>query len=531
MTLREAVRIIAIVASACVTLCGARPAGAAQPPIVYVPLDDRPVTQQLPELLGEIAGRRVVEPPRALLGHYLRFGDPDRILRWLYGTAPRSNAYVLSSDMLAYGGLVAARVPQTAYADALMRVRALAPLRRRAPHAWIGVFGTIMRLAPTGVPPIGPGASFFAAYPAWTYLQAYANLHVPPLPSEEARAQHLRALIGEPLLNEYLAARRRDYGIDRALIDLVRKGSVDDLVLGQDDAKPYGMHVLEYQALDAYARARGLGERVAIEPGADELGMAFVARALARGVHWHPRVAVVYSTPDGSAYQDPLEYAPIGTTIARLIARCGGRLVQSAPDVTLYVHLPATGTALDDAFIHAMHAAIAAHRPAALADLSFEGSYAEQGAFMQRLLHDGIAAKLDAYAAWNTDANTVGTALAEAIAAGSGRRSGHYDALAHATFTFMRFLDDGDFHITVRPELNAWLDAQGIADHTLLVGTVARATARRDRALLWWQASSLLRELYPALHIAAMRIRLPWNRTFETRIDVRLAPDLSALHG
>jgi len=81
--------------------------------IVYVPLDDRPVTRQLPErMLGRIAGVRVVEPPRAMLGSYLTFGRPGEILAWLNRDAPRTaSEYVLSSDMLAYGGLVASRVP------------------------------------------------------------------------------------------------------------------------------------------------------------------------------------------------------------------------------------------------------------------------------------------------------------------------------------------------------------------------------------------------------------------------------------
>ncbi|MDE2480769.1 MAG: DUF4127 family protein [bacterium] len=512
---------------ALIALFATSSARAAQPPIVYVPLDDRPVTQQLPELLGEIAGRRVVEPPRALLGHYLRFGDPDAIVAWLYGRAPASDAYVLSSDMLLYGGLVASRVPATPYATAVLRLRALDRLRARAPRAWIGVFGTIMRLAPTGVPPIGDGASFFAAYPAWTYLQAYANLHDPPLPSERADAARLRALIGEPLLRAYLDARTRDYGLDRLLIERVRAGSFDEVVLGQDDAKPYGLHVPEYRALAAYADALGLGDRVAIEPGADELGMAYVARALARGARWRPRVAIRYSTPDGAAYQDPLEFASIGDTIARLIARCGGVRDDLHPDLTLFVRVPHTGAVLDRAFVQAMRSSIAADVPVALADLSFEGSYEDQGAFAQRLLDDGVASRLDAYASWNTDANTVGTALAEAIAAGSGRRVGRYDALAHATFTFMRFADDVDFHVAVRPALNAWLDARGVTDHTLLVAPIADETDARNRALLWYAAQRTLAQLYPNLHVAALRITLPWQRTFETRIEARLAPTLS----
>ena len=497
----------------------------AAPPIVFVPLDDRPVTLQLPVMLGEIAGRRIVTPPRALLGNYLQPGAPDAIIAWLNASAPHSTDYVLSSDMLSYGGLVASRVPGPSYADALTRLQEIGHLRARFPRAWIGVFGTIMRLAPTGVPPIGAGAAFFAPYPVWTYLQQFANLHDPLLPSEEAEAQHLRELIGEPLLDEYFATRTRDYGIDRALIGGAIGGTIDRLVLGQDDAKPYGLHVPEVQALQAMVDAAGAQDRISIEPGADELGMALIASALARNAHWQPRVAVRYSTPEGAQYQDPLEYTTIGTTIDRLIALCGGVRDDANPAIVLYVHLP-NASALDDAFLASMKTDLDAGRSVALVDLSFEGGYDQQASFIRELFAAGIASRLDAYAAWNTDANSTGTALAEAIAAGAGRRTHRYDALAHRTFTFMRFVDDGDFHDSVRPAINDWLSAAGVTDHTLLAPDVAAEASARTRALLWSQAQATLEALYPDLHIAAMTIELPWDRTFEVAIDVRLAPPL-----
>jgi hypothetical protein len=489
----------------------------AAPPIVFVPLDDRPVTLQLPVMLGQIAGRRVVAPPRALVGHYLEAGDPDAIIHWLNASAPRSDDYAISSDMLAYGGLVASRVPGSTYADALTRLHEIAQLREEVPRAWIGVFGTVMRLAPTGVP---AGTPFFAPYPQWSYLQQYANLHDPLLPSEEAVAQQLREQIGEPLLTQYLRARARDYGIDLALIGAANAGTVDRLVLGQDDAKPYGLHVPEIQALQSDVR-----ERTAIEPGADELGMAMVAHALARSIGWHPHIAVRYSTPAGAAYQDPLEYAEIGTVIDDLIALCNGVRDDDRPDIVLYMHLP-NAPGLDDEFLAQMRGDLAARRSVAVVDLSFEGGYGQQAVFANRLLESGIASRIDAYAAWNTDANSVGTALAEAVAAGVGRRTNRYDERAHETFTFMRFVDDLDYHVDVRPRIDAWLDRAGITDRTLLAPDVAATASERVRAMIWPQARALLAELYPGLHIAAMRVDLPWQRPFEMRIEAGLAPAL-----
>ena len=153
-------------------------------------------------------------------------------------------------------------------------------------------------------------------------------------------------------------------------------------------------------------------------------------------------------------------------------------------------------------------------------------TYDDQKAFAKELLALGFASRLDAYSSWNTAANTVGTALAEAIAAGAGRRMHTYDRLAHQTFTFLRFIDDVDYHDDVRPALNAWLAAQGVTDHTLLAPDIAAATAQRNRELLWYEAQATLAQLYPQLHIAAMLITLPWDRTFDTQIDVRLAPNL-----
>ena len=496
--------------------------------IAFVPLDDRPVTRQLPQMLGSIAGASIIEPPRALLGNYLTFGRPDAVIAWLNASQTRdAGSIVVSTDMLAYGGLVASRVPGVTYPDAYFRLQELRTLRRMHPHAWIGAFGTVMRLAPTGIPAVGPAQKFFAAYPAWDYLQQYANLHDPPLPSETARAAHLRELIGEPVLQAYLDTRGRNLAVDLLAIRHTADGDVNTLVLGQDDAGPVGLHLKDVAALKAAVQQDDLGSRVAIEPGADELGMALVAQALARSIHWTPRVQVRYSTPDGASYNDPLEYAPIDVAISSLITLCGAQRVDGQPDIVLYVRVPNPTAAQDAALLTQMQADERAGLSVAFADLTFlEDRYTDQARFAEELLSSGTASKLDAYSSWNTNANTVGTAVAEAVAAGVGRRAGTYNALAHRNFTFNRMLDDYAFHDYVRPQINQALTAEGIADHTYLLPEQAAPIDQLNRALLWSHAAQLVAQLDPGYHIAAMNITLPWNRTFETEIDAALAPDI-----
>jgi hypothetical protein len=150
--------------------------------------------------------------------------------------------------------------------------------------------------------------------------------------------------------------------------------------------------------------------------------------------------------------------------------------------------------------------------------------YAAQRRLTQELVARGLAGRVDAFASWNTVANTVGTALPEAIAVRAGRLLGTYDARAHATFTFMRYVDDVAFHDDVRPRLNADLSAQGIDDHTFLPPDVAQQVASENRALLWPKGLDLLAQIEPQFRDAGFTITLPWERTFETELDVRLGP-------
>lgn len=513
-------------AAAAVGRRAAEAASHAIAPIAFVPLDDRPVTYQLPVMLGGIAGQPVVTPPRETIGNYLRPGDTEALARWLSDATQGVSALVASTDMVAYGGLVASRVPGASTSDAYVRLRTLASLKAAHAIPFVGVFGTIMRLAPTGVPRLGLATAYYATGATVDEIQAYANLPDPPkTPDDVRKAAHLRELIGAKTLDTYLATRVRNLNVDEWALQLAAEGGFDRIVIGQDDAGPQGLHLKDVAALGGEVVRLGLGARASIEPGADELGMVMLARAFARNVGWAPSVSVSYSRPDGGAVVDRLEYVPIDTTIGQIVAACGARRVRSEANVALYVRVAGTSSADESAFEDRIAADVAAGRSVAVADLTFLSGEPgdEQQELTQSLIARGIAGKIDAFASWNTDANTIGTALPEAIAVGAGRLAGTYDALMHAQFMLDRYIDDYAFHQFVRPQLNELLRTQG-ADTTLLLPDVAREAASENRAALWPWSLDLLASIYPQYRDAGLTITLPWDRTFETRIDVRLLP-------
>jgi hypothetical protein len=491
------------------------------------------VTDQLPVMLGAIAGVRVATPPRPLLGTYLEPGDPQALARWLRDAAPRdASAFIVSTDMIDFGGLVASRVPDTPAYVAETRLRDLAAFRARRPAAAFALFGTVMRLAPTGVPAIGGAANFFAAGPPVDWLTEYANLPDPPQTgAQRATAAALAAQLG-PLLPAYLGARARDRDVDLFALQLTAAGSFDRIVIGQDDAGPVGLHLRDLAALRGFAARWLPPDRAAIEPGADELGMILTGAELAREAHVVPGIRVRYSRPGGGSVQDPLEFAPVDTTIADVIRACGAQRVPDGDahaDIDLFVRVPATDPADERRFVDAIAAdargGAALPRPA-VADLTFLASddLAEQRALVEEMIARGIAGEIDAFASWNTTANTIGTAVPAAIATLVGRRTHGYDATAHAQFMLDRYADDYAFHGFVRGNVNDELARAGVADHSYLLPDAAVFAASENRAALWRHALELLASIYPGERDGGLTITLPWDRTFETELDVRLTP-------
>ncbi|MGA2396068.1 MAG: DUF4127 family protein [Candidatus Lustribacter sp.] len=502
-----------------------------------MPLDDRPVTLQLPKMLGAIAGVRVATPPRPLLGNYLEPGDPAALLHWLHDEAPRdASAYIVSTDMLDFGGLVASRAPGTPPYVAETRLRDLAAFRAQRPAAAFALFGTVMRLAPTGVPALGAAADFFAAGQPVDWLTQYANLPDPPqTPEQKALAAKLAGQLGGDL-PAYLATRARDRDVDLYALQLTAENAFDRIVIGQDDAGPVGLHLRDLAALHSFARRWLPPGRADIEPGADELGMILTGAELAREAHVVPRVRVRYSRAGGGSVQDPLEFAPVDTTIGDIIRACGAVRAPDGDahaDIDLFVRVPGTSAADESAFVDAIAAETAdganGPRPA-VADLTFldAGDLDEQRALVEAMIARGIAGKIDAFASWNTTANTIGTAIPAAIATLVGHATHGYDPVMHAQFMLDRYADDYAFHDFVRPAVNDDLSQAGIDDHTYLLPAAASFAASQNRADLWPRALTLLSSIYPLYRDMGLTITLPWDRTFETELDVRLSSRASS---
>ncbi len=445
-----------------------RPAGPGHSArVLLIPLDDRPPCLQFPEMIGLIGDTEVVAPPREFLGRFLVPGQPEKIAGWLRTQNLGSfDAAIISVDMLAYGGLVNSRVHRTALPDALKRLEVVRWIHRAAPQLPIYGSSVIMRLAPTAD---GRNEAYREKLARWAEISPGAARDS-ALREEIAR---LEKEVPPAALEDYKKARGRNFETNRAGIELVRSGVFDYLILSQDDAKPRGVHVADRERLIGEIKRLRLSEKIAVQPGADEVSMLLLARALNKRFNYSPRIAPIYSSETIRNRVTPFEDRPLHRTVDLHIAATGSREAESTEDadIIFYVYGSRAESGVAAKFAAQVIGALEQGRRVIVADIDCKGDV--QGAdpkFTEELRRRKVFPRLAGYAAWNTAGNTIGTALPHGIIYSRLHESllknppARHERICNAQMKFLlhRLIDDYSYHSLVRPEAIKFALARGI---------------------------------------------------------------------
>ncbi len=269
-------------------------------------------------------------------------------------------------------------------------------------------------------------------------------------------------------------------------------------------------------------------------PGADEVGAALAARAINAARGFTPRFVVSYAVPGGEEIVAPYEDGPVKITVERQVRAVGGTLIDGEADFFLVVNTPverrgefdptcaeserSARLPFLDALVAEMERRQVAGQAVVVADVAYPNGADPVliDLLQQRVCLPGLAA----YGGWNTAANTIGVALAQACAAHGADTDARRQA--QERFLLHRFVEDWGYQHLVRAEIRAWLEAEtGVAEVTPAV-----LGAARSRIADCLQA--LIGEL-PGFagrwRIVPDSVRLPWARTFEVDFDLEpLAP-------
>lgn len=490
--------------------------------IVALPVDGRPVVRAQVQALVAAAGWELSMPAADALGHLRRPADRERLAQWLDAEAPGAAGFVLSLDMLVYGGLVPSRfIPDEL--EALRRRLALLPaLKTACPDAPVYAFAATMRISNNDVNE--EEKEYWSEYGSkiwrWSYLSDRAAMLGDP--GDLAAAQAAGEAIPAHVREDYLATRARNLALVEHVLDLVADGTIARLVLPQDDTAEFGFNIAERRRLEARVAELGLGDRVAIYPGADEVMHTLCARMVGMLEGRTPLSFHLHCSDPAQVGELRALYEdrPLLAAVASQVDAVGGRIASGPDDADLILAIHTSGPAQGDwamqrplpapaplapDWLAALAAWHADGKPVAVADLAYAngGDPVMVGALERALPLRALAA----YAGWNTASNSLGGLLAQCVLA-----HGSYGATANRAILCLRLLEDLVYQAIVRQAVR--LGAQeATLPAPVLRGRVTQAFASHADA--WARGHGL--------GFSVGNVYLPWDRSFEIGID--LVPD------
>ncbi len=499
--------------------------------ILFIPLDDRPPCLQFTQRIGLIGDADLVTPPKELLGRFTTPGNSDQIIQWLKQQDLNDfKAAIISLDMLVYGGLVASRAFNVETGKALERAGIIEEIHKKAPALPLYVQSVIMRIAPTAD---GNNDAYRADLARW------AEISVKQDDVSKKETANLVSKIPADALLDYKTARKRNLEVNLKAVKYTRSGMIDFLVLSQDDAKPVGVHVADRVQLVEEIERSGLAAKVAVQPGADEVSMLLLARALNHYYKMSPTVKAFYSSEIAANTVMPFEDKPLKETVGFHIRATGSEEVRDErnADLLFYVFASRREPGRATSFAAEIDEKIKNGRRVMVADIDPVGNVqGGDSAFTQELEARGILPELNSYASWNTAANTIGTTLPQGIVFNiAERKLLKNKALtqriwdAQNWFTFHRVLDDYYFHGLQRSKINIHFGQDKLSSRILddktnkeveeYATNVLSGSLKELIKVYSRRRSNSRQQGIPWRKPANLGFSLPWNRTFEAEIN------------
>lgn len=517
--------------------------------IVFIPQDNRPVSDEMPADTISKLGYELIIPPEELLGNRENLGDSDKLWEWLETNTtifrkptkeekkknkskepvqafnPEIKAIVISSDSMIYGSLVGSRKHNIPESTLKKRTARFAQYKEKYPEAKLYVFASIMRTPSSGEHSGTEEPEYYRRYGLdifrYTVLSDMAD--VQPLSSQEEKERaFLQDLIPKEYIKDWLGRREKNYNINKELLKLAKSNIFERLALGRDDNARWSQTHMESRHLKAFASELGV-EHVHNLAGLDEVGLLMLTRAVNDIRDSYPVVSSQYNWGNGQIIIPAYSDEPIDTTVKDHVQLIGGRYSETPDrvDLLLLVNTNSNGENMGanwyingtnlrpgvKYFADMVQDALKKGYPVGIADVSFVNG--SDNALMEELNRRHLLYEVQSYSGWNTPTNSVGFALAQGVLARAMKETDKNRLLT------IRYMDDWAYQANVRQVVArqlSWFDGAGVYN---VLG--------ENKSQIEWRATSLLqlfaeKNLPQNDFIKSLRLTSPWNRLFEARI-------------
>lgn len=490
--------------------------------MIYIPIDNRPVSLDYVEETFSFYGIELITPPENLLSTHNHSGNPEALMKWLLKNANKSDIAIIAADSLIYGGLVPSRKHNDDIQTLLKRAQAINMIKYANKDMKIYVYSSLMRTPWKSTSFVEPsyyeeyGSMFFRLSQLLDKEDLYGGLDF----LDATEKKNYLSIIPQEYQNDWFARRKKNLAIHHFLIDSFKAGYFNSLTIGKDDNAPLSQ--THYEARILNKSISYFDHNIRILPGIDQLGMLLLTKAVFEANIIPPKVYVLYNTGAGGQTIPAYSDQTLASSVLEQLRLLGGEYSFSPKDadMILAVNSPDSGitpeasansnitAATTREYNFAKQINTLAERGAkiSVADVAFGNG--SSNSFMKAMSNSTSFDKIYAYSGWNTADNTIGYALAQGILS-TGMSKDQRTALLKT-----RLLDDWIYQANVRQHVlkkhfhtniyKQYFLGQDTAEYVDIVG----------------EAMGEEVSYIPYLNTTQFVISLPWSRMFEVKIKV-----------
>ena len=512
--------------------------------VILLPLDSRSQTMDFPVNLGKLGNINILLPPIELMDNNTEPAQKDDLLTWLEANVSDADAIILSTDLLLHGGLVASRRINEdqltlGYSDEWEKkidslLLKLWNIKKNNPNLKIYSFSIIPRQLVSGEPP----ATYYQ--PHLYYYSQYKDKVAQFENSKDIqKLSEWSSVLPNEIITQYKLLFERNFILNQRLIDQTEKGLFDLLVIGQDDAQPFGIPNWYREKNEIYAKEKQLWNRkVFFTGGTDEIAQLLVARYKIDDSQTQFKIFTYFTESETSHRIFPYMRETLEVNAAEKLKILGVEKSSSPDnsDLILAIHggFPVSNSSQIEQSVLQINQWLQQSKKVAITDLS--RNFREDQTLLPYLIKANTPLlKLASYAGWNTASNSLGTSLSQGILFSLGK---DHEPITEALparhneqvkFLISRLLDDWAFQKSIQHYENTWLKLTDSNPYQLgeETGQVSQRTSSEVRS----EFSKLYRDSFVSapyklgsqkfyLKDIEMNLYFPWKRTFEINLTI-----------
>ena len=489
--------------------------------IVLVPLDDRPCNIYFPKILP-IKDNELVITPKEIMGNIKTKADIPNLKKWIRNNIIDSDYLIIALDTLIYGGLIPSRLHHDKLEELIFNLEFIKGIKNINPNLKIYGYITIMRT---------PNSYFNSEEP--DYYNKYGkeifklgvllNKELLNIINEQEKEElkYLKGYIPIDIINDYIDRRNINLEVTKKAYELYLDKYFDYFYIPQDDSSPYGFTRIDQLKLKDF-----ISEDIAIFPGADEVGLVLLSRAILDKENKKIKIFVRFTSSTGETVIPSFEDRMIDITISNQIMTSGGVRVYSLleSDAVMVINIGSSMAVFPKEFDRIIPYDINRNLSEIIEYIKYSKSLGKlvgvadvaipTGAdieLIKLLDKENLLLSIDSYAGWNTASNTIGTVLSNL-----GILYVTHDYKQNKHFLIHRYYDDVGYCSKVRTETDLFALSHGYSE-AVLDGRDGMITKYARKTLIEYmnkEFKSISR------YLKDIKVTSPWNRTFEMQFDI-----------